>query len=77
MKDKALTLLVEHRFTELRKLLETLNAADLAILLSEFPQGLIPVVFRILPKGLATETFVEMDADAQENLIKEFSDLEL
>ncbi len=77
MKDKALTLLVEHKFAELRTLLTSLNAADLATLLSEFPESLLPVVFRILPKELASETFVEMDAESKEHLIKAFSDLEL
>ena len=35
------------------------------------------VLFRILPKDLASETFVEMEADAQELLIRGFSDNEL
>ena len=77
MKDKALTLLVEHKFAELRQLLTSLNATDLAALLSEFPEGLLTVVFRVLPKELASETFVEMDAECKEHLIKGFSDLEL
>ncbi len=77
MKDKALTLLVEHKFAELRQLLTSVNATDLAALLSEFPESLLTVVFRILPKELASETFVEMDAECQEHLIKAFSDLEL
>lgn len=77
MKDKALTLLVEHKFAELRALLTSINATDLAALLSEFPESLLTVVFRVLPKELASETFVEMDAECQEHLIKAFSDLEL
>ncbi len=77
MKDKALTLLVEHNFSELRQLLTSLNATDLAALLSEFPEGLLTVAFRVLPKELASETFVEMDAECKEHLIKGFSDLEL
>ena len=77
MKDKALTLLVEHKFAELRELLTSLNATDLAALLSEFPEGLLTVTFRVLPKELASETFVMMDAECQEHLIKAFSDLEL
>ena len=34
-------------------------------------------MYRLLPKELAAETFVEMDTDAQELLIKGFSDNEL
>lgn len=77
MKDKAITLLVEHKFSELRELLEAQNPADLAAMLSEFPEGLLPVIYRVLPKELAAEVFVEMDAALQENLIHAFSDLEL
>ena len=37
----------------------------------------LPLVFRLLPKELAAETFVEMEPEQQETLIKGFSDLEL
>ena len=37
----------------------------------------IPLLFRLLPKELAAETFVEMETDAQELLIRGFSDNEL
>lgn len=36
-----------------------------------------PLLFRLLPKELAAETFVEMEPDAQELLIQGFSDSEL
>ena len=77
MKETAIKLLEEHKFPELRALLETQNPTDLAAMLSEFPEKLLPVAYRLLPKELASETFVEMDADLQENLIHAFSDLEL
>ena len=37
----------------------------------------MPIVFRILPKDLAAETFVELDSDLQQYLITCFSDTEL
>lgn len=37
----------------------------------------MPILFRILPKELAAETFVEMDDETQEFLIHGFSDSEL
>lgn len=37
----------------------------------------LPILFRILPKELAAETFVEMDSDEQELLINAFSEREL
>ena len=38
---------------------------------------MLPRLFRLLPKELAADTFVEMDSDSQEMLIKGFSDSEL
>ena len=37
----------------------------------------LPLLFRLLPKELAAETFVEMEPEAQELLIRGFSDSEL
>ena len=54
-----------------------MNPADLAILLGEVSDEDLPILFRILPKELAAETFVEMDGDEQELLISAFSDREL
>ena len=43
------------------------------------PTGIknVLLLFRLLPKDLASETFVEMDSDHQKTLINSFSDLEL
>lgn len=35
------------------------------------------LLFRLLPKELAAETFVEMDSDLQERLLQSFTDTEL
>jgi Mg2+ transporter (mgtE) len=77
MKERALVLLVERKFTELRELLEEMNPTDIAALLEQFPHELLPVIFRLLPKELAADTFVEMDTDLQQALIDAFTDLEL
>ena len=77
MKDKVLTLLVEHNFSKLRSLLGNMNATDLSVLLTQIPESTLTVVFRLLPKDLASETFVEMDPDSQQHLITAFSDPEL
>lgn len=37
----------------------------------------VPLVFRLLPKELAAEVFVELDSDEQELLIQSFSNTEL
>lgn len=68
----------DRRFTELRmKLLDT-EAADIAIFLDEsLDEKEQLVFFRLLPKELASDVFVEIDSDTQEKLIKAFTDREL
>ncbi len=76
--EKALaTMLEEKKYATLRDILVTMNPADIAALLSGLQESKIPLVFRLLPKELAAETFVEMDVDSQELLIRGFSDNEL
>ena len=58
-------------------MLVTLNPADVAALFEELPADRLPLLFRLLPKELAAETFVEMEPDEQELLIRGFSDNEL
>lgn len=67
----------EKKFSSLRDLMETLNPADVATILSGLPESLLPAIFRLLPKDLAADTFVEMDGDVKETLIRCFSDSEL
>ena len=70
-------LLDEKKYPTLRDILITMNPSDLAGIFEGMEQERIPLLFRLLPKELAAETFVEMDPDAQELLIKGFSDSEL
>ena len=65
------------KYNALRDLIVTLNPADLAILLERMPEQFMPIVYRLLPNELAAETFIEMESDAQETLIRGFSDKEL
>ncbi len=67
----------ELKFGQIKEILVEMNPADLAILLGEVSDEDLPILFRILPKELAAETFVEMDGDEQELLISAFSDREL
>lgn len=64
-------------FVALRELLSELNPADLAELFNEMDALQVPLVFRILPKDLAGDTFAYMETDTQQLLIKSFSDVEL
>lgn len=77
MEEKILELLKQRNFFELKKLLETLNPADIASLFDEISMEDVLLVFRLLPKETAADTFVELDNDNQEYLIKAFSDEEL
>lgn len=70
-------LLAEKKYKTLRDILTTLNPYDIAVIFEELMDEKTALLFRMLPKELAAETFVEMDEDTQEMLIHGFSDSEL
>jgi len=70
-------LLQEKRYSAIRDVLVTMNPADIAAIFNEVPREQLPLLFRLLPKELAAETFVEMEPETQELLIHGFSDSEL
>ena len=76
-RETLVSLLEEKKNPTLRDVLVTLNPADIAALFEELPADRLPLLFRLLPKELAAETFVEMEPDEQELLIRGFSDNEL
>ena len=65
------------KYATLRDILTTMNAADIASLLEDIDDQMVPLLYRLLPKELAADTFVEMEPDTQEMLIRGFSDSEL
>ncbi len=65
------------KYASLRDFLATLNPADIAEAFGAVSDQTLPLVFRLLPKELAAETFVEMETEQQEILIRGFSDSEL
>ena len=76
--EKALLKMLEDKkYATLRDILVTMNPSDVAGLFDGLEDKQIPLMFRLLPKELAAETFVEMEPDAQELLIRGFSDNEL
>ena len=77
VEDTLRLLLEKKRYTSLKDILATMNGADIASVLNELEPEKIPLLFRLLPKELAAEAFVEMEPDQQELLIKGFSDSEL
>ena len=76
--EKALLAMLEgKKYATLRDILVTMNPSDVAGLFRGLEEKQIPLLFRLLPKELAAETFVEMEPDDQELLIQGFSDNEL
>ena len=77
-KEEVFTLLKERKFAYLKPLLSDMNPVDLADIFNETEEDKdLLILFRILPKDLASETFVEMDSDCQQKLIGNLTDSEL
>ena len=70
-------LIEERKYATVRDILTTMNPSDIAYIFAELEEERLPLFFRLLPKELAAETFVEMEPEAQELLIQGFSDSEL
>ena len=76
--EKAIVRMLEDKkYSTLRDILATMNPADVAAVFSGLKEQKIPLLFRLLPKSMAAETFVEMEPEDQELLIQGFSDNEL
>ena len=70
-------LIDEKNYARIRDLLSDKEPADIAALFEEFPPDEFTLLFRLLPKVLAAEVFVEMESDMQRALVEGFSDAEL
>ena len=77
IEDTLIALVDGKKYNTLRDVLSTMNPADIASVFADMPDQKLPLLFRLLPKELAAETFVEMESDMQQMLIKGFSDNEL
>ena len=71
------TLLSDKKYSTIRDILITMNPADIAAVFSGVEPEKLPLLFRLLPKELAAESFVEMESEEQEALIRGISDSEL
>ena len=71
------TLLESKRYSTIKDILVTMNPADIAAVFDGIESDKLPLLFRLLPKELAAESFVEMESEEQEVLIRGFSDSEL
>ena len=77
LEEQIFELIENRRFVQLKNVLSEMQPADIAEIFDEAKDKDIPVLFRILPKELAAEVFVEFDTDRQELLLNAFSDSEL
>ena len=76
--EKTLRLLLDDKkYHSLRDILSTMNPSDIAAIFDDMNESRLPLLFRLLPKELAADAFVEMEPEGQELLIRGFSDSEL
>ena len=68
------TLLENKRYNSVKDILVTLNEVDIAAILDDQPPQRQIILFRLLPKELAADVFVEMEHESKELLINAFSD---
>ena len=62
-------LLNNKKLAEAKKILKEMNEVDIAELIEDLDEDQLIQAFRLLPKGIATDVFVNMDEDVQKNLI--------
>ncbi len=77
MEEKILGLLEGREFPKAAQMLKDMNPADVAQVLEGLPGQNMPLAFRLCPKELAAEAFAYMPPEAQEVLVRGFSDKEL
>ena len=75
--EQAIEMIQTKQYAALRDLLLPMEPADIAELLEECGEEYMPLLYRLLPKELAAEVFVELESDRQEMLINGFSNSEL
>ena len=78
MTEKMILELIEKRnFKEIKEILNDMNEVDIAQFLEELPEREMILVFRLMKKEEAAETFTHLDAKFQKLLIEAFTEREL
>ena len=77
LSEMLVSLIRGKKYSSVRDAMETMHAADIAAVLGDCTKEQVPLLFRLLPKELAAETFSQMEEDKKELLIQSFSDSEL
>ena len=77
-REVLLEYLEERRFKELKEELEFMHPVDIAELMEELDDKQMILVFRLLDKDVAAETFTEMEAkDQREAILTALTDSEI
>ena len=75
--EELIQMIVKKQYGRFRALISDIPPVDIAELFDEMPKDFYVPFYRLLPKELAAEAFVEMDADLKRHLIESFTDSEL
>ena len=75
--ERFLDLIEAKKYSEIKGIISKMSAPDIAELFSEIDESYLILMFRLLPKEIAAETFVEMETELQRRLIEAFGDREL
>lgn len=67
--EKFEELLDEKKLSDAKNVLKEMNEVDIAELIQKLPENKLVKAFRLLPKVVASDVFVNMDEDVQKNLI--------
>ena len=75
--EEILELFAQRNFVVLKPLLASMNAVDIALVFDHMDEDGLAIMFRILPKDLAADTFVAMESETKQNLLHKLSDKEI
>ena len=76
-REQLLEMLEERRFKELKETLENMHPFDIAEMLEDLEDKQMILVFRLLAKDMAAESFTEMNSDMREILLNALTDSEI
>ena len=75
--EDVIELIEQDHYVDARKILITMNEADIALLFEEIPEEKILRVFRMLPKTLAADTFSYMKSEQQQFIVESITEREI
>lgn len=76
-KEQVIELLENRNFRELKEILENMHPFDIAEILEELDNKQMILVFRLLEKDEAAETFTEMNSETRQVLLNALTDSEI